>query len=170
MSTSGLEAVFLASRTKLIRFLASLGASDPEDILHELWLRIASSRPGPVGAPLSYLYRAAHNLMIDQIRSTHQASLRDQAWHEVLPGAGVGQSEAPTADRILIGREQLRSLDAVLQTVGDRAAQVFRRHRLDGVEQRTIAAELGISVSTVEADLRKVYKALLELKKRFDEA
>jgi RNA polymerase sigma factor (sigma-70 family) len=169
MASSGLEAVFLANRDKLLRFIRSLGASDAEDLLHELWLRINSAPAGPVAAPLPYLYRAANNLMLDRHRSATQATAREGAWSGATVD-GAGRSEEPGADRILIAREQARSVDAALHSVGERAARIFRRHRLDGVEQRVVAAELGVSLSTVEADLRKAYRAMIELKRRFDEA
>ncbi|MEG3086921.1 RNA polymerase sigma factor [Sphingomonas sp. PB4P5] len=170
MTTSGLEAVFLENRDKLVRSLASLGANDAEDLLQELWLRIQSSRHGPVAAPLPYLYRAAHNLMLDRYRSARKSAARESAWSAVT-GAGDGDlSHEPSAERLLIAREQANSVDEALQAIGERAARVFRRHRLDGVEQRVVAAELGVSLSTVEADLRKAYSKMIELKRRFDEA
>ena len=51
----------------------------------------------------------------------------------------------------------------------ERAVAVFRRTRIDGVTQRVIAGELGVSISTVESDLRLVYRALAELRERLDE-
>ncbi|WP_260596877.1 RNA polymerase sigma factor [Sphingomonas endolithica] len=169
MASAGLEAVFLANRDKLLRFLASLGASDAEDLLHELWLRIQSAPMGPVAAPLPYLYRAAHNLMLDRHRSARQTAGRERAWSVAAVG-DQERSDEPGADRILIAREQASKANAALLAVGERAARIFRRHRLDGVEQRVVAAEMGVSLSTVEADLRKAYRAMIELKRRFDEA
>ena len=52
--------------------------------------------------------------------------------------------------------------------LGERVDRVFRRYRLEGVGQAAIAAELGISLSSVEKDLQKAYRALAELKVRLD--
>jgi RNA polymerase sigma factor (sigma-70 family) len=169
MASAGLQAVYLANRDKLLRFLVSLGANDAEDLLHELWLRIQLAPAGPVAAPLPYLYRAANNIMLDRYRSARQAAARERTWTEATVG-DQERSDQPGADRILIAREETSSVDAALLAVGERAARVFRRHRLDGIEQRVVAAELGVSISTVEADLRKAYRAIIELKRRFDEA
>ncbi|MCE3309775.1 hypothetical protein LB322_15875, partial [Staphylococcus aureus] len=68
-----------------------------------------------------------------------------------------------------IAREQAALAEAALQSVGTRAAGIFRRHRIDGVEQRTVAAEFGVSLSTVEGDLRKAYRAMIDAKRRYDE-
>ncbi len=170
MDSSGLEAVFLANRATLLRFVASLGAGDAaEDIVHELWVRIQSAPSGPIAAPLSYLYRMANNLMLDRHRAVRQAEKRDREWTEATGGAVAGRSEAPSAERVAIAREQAALADAALQAVGDRAARIFRRHRIDGVEQRAIAVEFGIGLSTVEGDLRKAYRAMIDLKRRLDD-
>jgi RNA polymerase sigma-70 factor (ECF subfamily) len=49
-------------------------------------------------------------------------------------------------------------------------AEVFRRHRVEGIPQRQVAEEFGVSLSTVESDLRKAYAALAAFKERHDEA
>jgi RNA polymerase sigma-70 factor (ECF subfamily) len=41
---------------------------------------------------------------------------------------------------------------------------------VDGVPQRQLAQEFGVSLSTIESDLRRAYAALAELKERIDEA
>src|SRR5690349_1963962 len=64
MSAGGLEAVFIAHRTELLRFLRARGAADAaEDLVQELWLKASASASGPIQDPLAYLYRAANNLM-----------------------------------------------------------------------------------------------------------
>lgn len=170
MSEAGLEAVFLDNRDKLLRFLAAHGAGDvAEDLLQELWVKVQSTPTGPVAAPLSYLYRAANNLMLDRYRSRRQADRRDQDWTDATGATLPGQSDEPGGERILIAREQLAQVEEALEALGERAATIFRRHRVDGVGQKQVAAELGVSLSTVEADLRKAYQVLVELRRRFDE-
>lgn len=166
----GLEAVFLANRERLLRFLAARGAGDAaEDLLQELWLRIAASRPGPVASPLSYLFRAADMLMIDRYRAETQSRKRDRAWTEATGGAQLGVSDTPSVERHLIGRENARIVAETLEALGQRPAAVFRRHRVDGIPQRQVAEEFGVSLSTVESDLRRAYGALADLKERLDE-
>jgi len=169
MTEAGLKAVLLANREKLLRFLASHGAGDAaEDLLQELWIRVSTAPQGPVAQPLSYLYRAANNLMLDRYRSLQQAAKRDSDWVGVVT-SGTGEADEPSAERPLIAREHLRLAEETLDALGPRAAAIFRRHRIDGVAQKVIARELGVSLSTVEADLRTAYRAMLELRSRLDE-
>lgn len=170
MEHSGLDAIFIANREKLLRFLAAHGAGDAaEDLLQELWLRLAAARPGPIAAPLAYLYRAANNLMIDRHRAQRQAARREHDWSEATGGAVAGLSDEPGGERIVAARQHAALADAALASVGARAAAIFRRHRIDGIGQRAIAAEFGVSISTVESDLRRAYQALVQLKRRLDE-
>lgn len=168
-SGQGLEAVLLANRAQLLRFLAAHGAGDAaEDLLHELWLRSSERPVGPISNPLSYLYRAANNLMIDRHRAERQARLRDQSWTETY--AGDEATPDPSAEEALISREELQRMNAALGAAGERPAYCLRRFRIDGVAQKDIAAELGVSLSTVESDLRRAYAALLAARRQSDDA
>lgn len=166
----GMDAVLLAHRAQLVRFLESHGAGDAaEDLFQELWMRVTQRPSGPVANPLAYLYRAANNLMVDRYRAERQARVRDHAWTEAR-GAVEDTAPEPTAEDTLIAREELRRMDAALSALGDRVARCFRMFRLDGTPQKRIAAELGVSLSTVEADLRRAYAALLAVRRQSDDA
>lgn len=159
----GMERILLANRDRIIRFLEVRGAGTAaEDLFQELWMRLVRRPGGPIAEPLAYIMRAANNLMLDRYRSQRQQQLRDQAWGEAatLPKA--------SAEASLISREQLAAVDKAIDAMGERPARIFRRFRIDGIAQRDIAAEMSVSLSTVEADLRKVYAALAAMKRQFD--
>jgi RNA polymerase sigma-70 factor (ECF subfamily) len=165
MDARGLEAVFLANRAALLRFLRVHGVGEAaEDLLQELWLKLSEARPGPIAQPLAYLYRAANNLMLDRYRSERQAARRASDWTEATGPAYPGRSDAPSGERVLLARERLGQVRAALAELGPRVERIFPRHRLDGVAQHAIATELGISLSTVESDLRKATRALVALR------
>lgn len=172
-SPGGLEAAFLAHRQELLRFLRARGAGDAaEDLLHDVWLKVAGpqARTGPVAAPLGYLYRVANTVMIDRYRSIRQATQREHDWVETASGGDPAISQAPSAERVLLGREQLERVSRSLEALGPRVAGVLRRHRIDGIAQRQVAEEFGISLSTVESDLRAAYRAIAEAREIDDEA
>ncbi|PZU58878.1 MAG: RNA polymerase subunit sigma-70 [Sphingobium sp.] len=167
---SGLEAVFLDNRAALLRFLRARGAGDAaEDVLQDMWVRLSAKDVGPVADPLPYLYRAANNLMLDRYRSTTRREKREQDWTDGTTGALDDQppTDAP-ADEQLIARERLAEAEAVLRALGSRVETVFRRFRVDGESQRGIAEDLGVSLTTVEKDLQKAYRAMVALKQKFD--
>ena len=160
----------LEHRDQLLRFLLARGAGDAaEDLLQELWVKVSASRPGPIASPRAYLFSAANRLIIDHYRATTQGARRERNWAEATGAAEPDRSEAPSADRVLLGQEYARLVQRTLDELGERPAAIFRRHRVDEVPQRKIAEEFGVSLSTVESDLRRAYRALVELKERMDE-
>lgn len=162
-SASGLEALLLAHREALLRFLRARGAGDEaEDILQDVWLKVAEQRQGPIANPLSYLYRAAENLMRDRRKSQLRRLGRDRAWLDTRAGQSDG------AEGAAIARDEVRTVEARLAELGERTGLILRRFRLDGVAQHDIASELGISRSAVEKHLQKAYRLLLAIKRDSD--
>ncbi|MDO9369125.1 MAG: sigma-70 family RNA polymerase sigma factor [Sphingopyxis sp.] len=162
-AAQGIEGVLLANRDRIVRFLEMRGAGDSaEDLFQDLWMRLTERRTGPIAEPLSYLMRAANNLMLDRYRSARQRDLRDKAWGE------ASAQQSPSAEVSLISREQLALVETAIAATGERSARMFRRFRVDGLNQRDIASEMGVSLSTVEADLRKVYATLAAMRRQSD--
>lgn len=67
----------------------------------------------------------------------------------------------------MIAKEQLKVIRESLLRLPERTLLVFRRFRLEGVGQKQIAAELGISLSAVEKHLQRAYRALLDSRNKF---
>lgn len=160
---SGLEAVYMAQRAALVRFLRARGAGDEaEDLVQELWLKLSSASTTPIADPVGYLFRAANNLMISRYRSAERSERRDQSWG--ANGQMVGESTETTIaarQEIILAEERLRGL-------GQRVLRIFTMFRVHGVSQGNVASELGISLSAVEKDLQRAYRAIAALKDEFD--
>lgn len=165
----GLSAIFLAHRPALLRFLRARGAGeDAEDLLQDMWMKLEAKELGPVADPVPYLYRAANNLMLDRYRSSTRRERREQDWSEGAGGVMADPTEATAIDERMILNQRLEQARAVLRELGPRVELVFRRFRIEGVGQKLIAEELGVSLTTVEKDLQKAYRAMLALKQKFD--
>lgn len=162
---TGLQAVLMGERDRVLRFLRARGAGDEaEDLLHDLWQRVAANTQAPIADPISYLFRSAENLMRDRRRSAMSRERRQQDWYDAI----MPENDSQPGERAIIARQQLQQAEAVLAALGPRVPTTFRRYRLDGVGQAEIARELGISLSSVEKDLQKAYRALGQLKAKFD--
>ncbi|WP_198045848.1 RNA polymerase sigma factor [Novosphingobium aquimarinum] len=163
--SSGLQGVLINERPRLMRFLLARGAGEEaEDLLQELWQRVSASPGQPIADPLSYLFRAAENLMRDHRRSQLSRQRRQFDWHEIT----MREGDEPGGERVLIARERLREVERKIEELGPRVAHVFRSYRLEGQSQARIASELGISLSSVEKDLQKAYRCLATIKATFD--
>src|SRR3546814_2146197 len=103
--------------------------------------------------------------MLDRYRARRQRELRDTAWGEA---AAV---QKPSAEAALISREQLALVEQAIAATGERPARIFRRFRVDGILQRDIAAEMGISLRSEEhtselQSLMRISYAVFCLKKK----
>jgi RNA polymerase sigma factor (sigma-70 family) len=166
----GLRQILEENRDALLRYLRAHGAGDAaEDLLQELWLKLTTSDLGPIASPRSYLFRAATNLMIDRRRAEAQARARDQQWSGLTDRLSISVANDPGPERELDGRRRLALVERGLASLPARAVSVFRQHRLEGRTQREIAATMALSISTIESDLRLVYRLLAELKEKLDE-
>jgi RNA polymerase sigma-70 factor (ECF subfamily) len=169
VESGGLQAVLLAQRPALLRYLRArrVAFDEAEDLLQDLYVKLAAQPPGPVAEPRAYLYRMAENLLLDRRRAAGRRARREEAW--IGAHVSPGEAEAgPDAEAVLIARERLALVAKALAALPERTAFVFRRFRLEGAAQRDIAAELGISLSAVEKHLQKAYRALVDVQTRLD--
>lgn len=166
---TGLSELFMANRAALLRFLRARGAGDDsEDLLQDIWMKLEAKDLGPVADPLPYLYRMANNLMLDRYRSSTRRERREQDWSQGAGGVMADPSDDLPVDERMILNHQLDEARATLRALGPRVEMVFRRFRIEGVGQRAIAQELGVSLTTVEKDLQKAYRAMIALKQKID--
>lgn len=162
--------MFLQQRPALLRYLAArrLAPDEAQDLLQDLYVKLAAGTPGPVGEPRAYLYRMAENLLLDRRRAATRRSGREQAWTAAQLGPSGDADDRPSAEQVLIGRERLAAVTRALAALPERTVQIFRRYRIDGVAQKEIAAELGISLSAVEKHLQKAYRVAVEAQAALD--
>lgn len=165
-----LRAALLEHRSALLRYFIArrVPAEEAEDILQDLVVKLASHASGPVTEPRAYLYRMAENLLLDRIRSEGRRRGREQAWVAAQAGATLDADDRPSAEQALIARERLALVSAALAALPERTLFVFRRYRIDGMPQRRIADELGISLSAVEKHLQRAYQVVVETQRRLD--
>lgn len=133
-----------------------------EDLVQEVLARLV--RRGEVvemEAVRAYVFETASSVLTDWGRRRRSRRVDD---HGVLsidhPSAGDF-----AADRILLGRERLRSVTAALLELPERPRSVFILRRVEGMKYQDIAWRLGLSLSSVEKDMRR---AVLHLAERMD--
>ena len=165
-----LRAALIEHRAALLRYFIArrVPPDEAEDILQDLVVKLESHASGPVAEPRAYLYRMAENLLLDRIRSEGRRRGREKAWVGAQSGASLDADDRPSAEQALIARERLTLVSAALAALPERTLFVFRRYRIDGMPQRQIAAELGISLSAVEKHLQKAYQIVVETRERLD--
>lgn len=158
--------LFERHRSELRRFLEALcqNPHDAEDLLQELWIKVATSPVGPVGNGRAYLFRMANNLAIDQFRSRQQAKARQASWLESL-GRGHGLPEdqpdpSANAEAVMSGRQESEALAQAILALPPGARRALTLHRLEGLSHAEVARTMGISRSGVEKHLALAMRRL----------
>ena len=123
---------------------------DVDDLVQESFARVLRTGGGVrAGSAKAFLFATARNLAIDQLR--HQEVLAfepitERDGRDVLEdNPGVGE----TVSR----RQELELLTAAIQSLPERCRQVLTLRKIYGLSQKEIAAQMGISEHTVEAQV-----------------
>lgn len=132
---------------QLARRLGSV--DDATDALQDAWmkLRLAPALP-EVHAPVPYLLTVAEHLASDRRRREARRRLQASEIADLLAPAEA----APEAS--LSGAEEIAALRDCLATLPARRRAIFLAARLKARPHREIAAEFGVSLRTVESEIR----------------
>jgi RNA polymerase sigma factor (sigma-70 family) len=160
VSMSGLKELFLEQRPILLRLMtARLGsAPEAEDVMQDMWLKLDQLPDQQLTSPGAYLFRVAANLAADRRLSMARAVARDGLWLDAQPDA----QEYPDAEAMLIARERLARIEAVMAAMPQRMSAALRMFRIERRPHKEIASELGITVSGVEKLLKRASRQILD--------
>lgn len=161
MAESDLKRLFL-KHAKTLQGLLTRKVRDPQlaaDLVQESFLRLAEqqSRERIDNTP-AYLYRTAHNLMIDHMRQ-QQRRKTDSVPHEALEGI---VEDSPGLEETTATEQHMRRLREALAQLPARTQEVFRLNRLEGLTHAEVARQLDISDSSVQKHLAKALAFVMQ--------
>jgi RNA polymerase sigma-70 factor (ECF subfamily) len=143
----------------LVRFLRRnwRDGSEIADLLQEAYARVCESarRAKPVQAK-PFLFLVVRNLMIDRMRQKNVVSIETMGDFEWL---GISD-DRPSPEQHAAARQELRFLQAALDTLPPRCRQVVVLRKVSGFSQREVARQMSITEETVEHQLAKGLRAL----------
>jgi RNA polymerase sigma-70 factor (ECF subfamily) len=157
--------VFQQHREELLAFLTARLRCPfmAQDLVQELFLKIFAAEPGAdIANGKAYVFRMAANLATDH----HRRQARHTTLTAEIDRYLYGDETAPSPERQAMAQQELRDLIAAVERLSPRTRQVFKRNRFDGMTQREIAVELGISQTAVEKHIRKALGALAAVRHR----
>lgn len=145
----------------LLRFLRRNWRNESEilDLRQELYVRLyEAAREGLPTHTRAFVFTAARNLLINHVRRERIVSMEAVADLDSL-----GQAmDSITPEQQVSSREELRRLQLGLEGLPPRCRQVVMLRRIDGLSQRDVAAQLGISESAVEKHMMNGMRALID--------
>ena len=133
---------WLGSRFSVIR--------DVDDLIQEAYGRILKAyKSGPVPNPQAFLFVVSRNLAINMIKrmNIENPPTRDSTEFRDL----VDEMACPYESAAL--QEEIDQLVSAFQSLPNRYRQVMTLRKIYGLSQMEIAAKLGISEHTVEAQV-----------------
>lgn len=126
------------------------GITDVDNLIQETMTRVWLTRMNTtVSSARSLLFTTAHNLAIDQLR--RQKIVPMQSLTEIADLRVY--EESPTPAEATLHHQELELLTQALQSLPEKCRQVLTLRKIYGLSQREIAAQLGISEHTVEAQI-----------------
>jgi RNA polymerase sigma-70 factor (ECF subfamily) len=145
---------YLELRRRLVRRLGSTDAAT--EVLHEVYLRLgAADSAAAVQNPNAYLYRAALNVAAD-------AREADRRWVDKATIEAIRRRDDCELDpeEIVLAREEWKALLAALDELPARRRAIFLAARFEHLRHRQIAVRFGVSVDTVDRELKQAFEFL----------
>lgn len=159
------EALFRAYVEKLCAFAERYVRSSEtaQDIVQEVFLRVWKRRHSlrAQGSIKSYLYTAVRHQALDHLK--HRQVVARHAEQAQALDAQIREQEtvaSPAPMEHLCHKELSEAIREAIEQLPERRRLVFVLSREHGLTYKEIAHTLGISVSTVETQMRRAFKAL----------
>ncbi len=151
--------LYIRYKDKLYRFCFALLKSkeEAEEIVQEIFIRLWESRAfiRPELSFSSFLYTMARNRLFNYFRTM---DIEKKVKTIIASGQGEGADESSEADSEVIYAEYRSILHNAITQLPPQRQRVFRMSRLEGMMYKEIAAELGISVNTVQEHITESLK------------
>ena len=124
---------------------------DVDDVVQESFLRIWRTRLArPIQSTKSFLFQVARHLAIDELR---RGGAPVQAGHDLLETTLL--DERPDAAEEYDYHTKVALLSDALAALPGRCREVVYLRKFKGLSQQEVAAQLGISVRTVESQFAR---------------
>ncbi|SCB58856.1 RNA polymerase sigma-70 factor, ECF subfamily [Rhizobium aethiopicum] len=137
----------IENKEKLLKTIESVvkSRSYSEDIFQDGVIKAYGVNVEGIRCPIGYAFRMVYNLALDESRRRRQQMNNYRSIDQVQEIT----APIPTVLDQLVAAETLRDVLASLEALPKRTNDAFIRHRLNGVPQKDIAAELGVSRTLV---------------------
>lgn len=138
----------------------SLGPGcEVEDVIQDAYCRLIGLKDfSHIQNPRAYFFTVAKGIVIDTLRRSRVVRMETVTEIEALHVA----LDDPSPERIAAGRRELARVRRLIAALPDRCRRTFELRKIDGLSQREIARRMGVPETTVENDVKRGLRLLLE--------
>jgi len=158
-NTEALKQLFNLYYPALCSYIAQFTKSFPEaeDIVQSVFIKLWTNRKriSIKDTVKSYLYKAAYNAYID----TFRAAKKEKTMLEHLKYKAL---EHQLKEDDVEQQEKIERIKNLINTLPERCKEIVLLSKKEGYKNREIAEKLGISIKTVEAQLRIAFQKIRE--------
>ena len=134
-----------------------------QDVFVNVWVRREALDPGQ--SLYGYLLRSVYNRSLNYLDKNRRAGEYGAYYRERIAALGssyYAPDNSPVVQKLY--NDDLRaSLDAAIESLPPKCREVFRMSHIEGLSNREISEQLGITLSTVE---NHIYNALKQLRQK----
>jgi RNA polymerase sigma-70 factor (ECF subfamily) len=136
---------------------------DIDDLIQEAYAKLAALESiDHIARPETFFFQVVRNLLVDQIRRSRVVRI-EAATELDFPSV---YTDEPTPERIAGARRELARVGQLIDDLPERCRRVFTLLKVEGLSQKEVAAQLGVSESVVENEgvkgIRRILKAMRE--------
>lgn len=158
-----IDDIFRQEFSGLVRQIRSRfgdGPPEPEDAVQTAFARYAEvGIDQTIGDPRGFLYTLARNRMIDGKRRHKTQSTNIQR----MGDEDIAQKvEEITPERVVLGRDSLDTMNALINTLPSKQRTVLALSRLEGLTYAEIAAQTGYSLADISRQMKAALVTLSE--------
>ena len=123
--------------------------NDVDDIVQEAYARVLEARENTeIEAPKAFLFATARNLALGRLRRSYAVASPNALADFDIESVLDETADVPNA---VARSQELELLTQAIQSLPTRCRQVLTLRKIYGLSQREVAAQLGITENTVEA-------------------
>lgn len=129
--------------------------------MQDVWLKLENSQmAAPIENPAGFLTQVVNTTVAGHMRKERRRAEIDLEISELLWEA----NDDISPERLLIGRDNLKAINAALDDLSEKTRRIFLMNRIEGIPHRRIAEMLGVTDETVYYHIRRALERLAALR------
>jgi RNA polymerase sigma-70 factor (ECF subfamily) len=139
--------------------LRTLDPDDLEDVIQETYCQIAGLKGvSHIASGRAYFFTAARSIVLMRLRRARVVSIESVT---EIENTGIAMDE-PTPERVVAARRELERVQRFIEELPDRCRRIFELRKVDGLSQREVAEQLGVTEFVIGNEVAKGMKLILQ--------